>query len=277
MTVQGEPTYRGGVTGDAREVQLADAFVEMADTLVDDFDVLDFLHGLAGHCVELLDVEAAGLVLADKSGLLRVAASSTERVRLLELFELQNQEGPCLECFRSGQPVATEDLTEDDPDRWPLFAAEATEAGFRSVAALPLRLRGETIGALNLFRTAVGPLPPEQQRLGQALADVATIGILQERGSRRRELLARQLQEALDSRVIIEQAKGVLAERRGTHVDEAFRMLRQHARSSGERLSEVARRVVSRELELEQSGDAGTSRSEARDRNGESSRRPGSD
>jgi hypothetical protein len=138
-------------------------------------------------------------------------------------------------------------------------------------------MRGETIGALNLFRTAVGPLPPEQQRLGQALADVATIGILQERGSRRRELLARQLQEALDSRVIIEQAKGVLAERRGTHVDEAFRMLRQHARSSGERLSEVARRVVSRELELEQSGDAGTSRSEARDRNGESSRRPGSD
>ena len=142
--------------GERRERSLADAFVEMADTLVDDYDVLDFLHGLAGHCVDLLDVDAAGLMLADRDGVLRVAASSTEQVRLLELFELQNEEGPCLECFGSGSPVASDDLVEETTPRWPRFGPEATSAGFRSVVALPLRLREETIGALNLFRVQPG-------------------------------------------------------------------------------------------------------------------------
>jgi transcriptional regulator with GAF, ATPase, and Fis domain len=236
------------VSGDHREQQVAAAFVDLADTLVDDYDVLDFLHGLAEHCVALLDVEAAGLVLADPAGRLRVAASSSEKVRVLELFELQNEEGPCLECYRTGDPVSADDL--DDPDSgWTQFAEVTRTAGFRSVVALPLRLRDQTIGALNMFRVQRGPLTPAHRSLGQALADVATIGILQERGARRQEQLARQLQEALSSRVIIEQAKGVLAERRGMHVDEAFRVLRMYARSKGERLSDLARRVVLREID----------------------------
>jgi transcriptional regulator with GAF, ATPase, and Fis domain len=236
------------MTGPERERRVAEAFVELADTLVDDFDALDFLHGLTEHCVNLLDVEAAGLVLADGEGVLRVAASSNEQVRVLELFELQNEQGPCLECFSTGAAVSDDDL-ESPEGRWERFAGEAAAAGFRSVVALPLRLRDQTIGALNMFRAASGPMPPDDQSLGQALADVATIGILQERGAQRQEQLARQLQEALSSRIIIEQAKGVLAERRGVHVDEAFRALRSYARAHGERLSEVARLVVTRELD----------------------------
>ena len=236
--------YRGGVPPDPREVQLAEAFVDLADTLVADFDVLDFLHSLAGHCVDLLDVDAAGLMLADASGVLRVAASSSEVVRLLELFEVQSEDGPCLECFRTGQPVVEPDLAAAAADRWPQFRPEAAAAGFRSVVALPLRLRDQTIGALNLFGTRTGSMAPTDRSLAQALADVATIGILQERGVQQREVLARQLQQALDSRIVIEQAKGVLAERRGIHVDEAFRLLRRQARSTGTRLSVVAEQVV---------------------------------
>ena len=248
MTDARDNAYPGLVSGDHREQQVAAAFVDLADTLVDEYDVLDFLHGLAEHCVALLDVDAAGLVIADPAGRLRVAASSSEQVRVLELFELQNEEGPCLECYRTGVPVAADDL--DDPDSgWTQFAEVTRSAGFRSVAALPLRLRDQTIGALNMFRVQPGPLTPAHWSLGQALADVATIGILQERGARRQEQLARQLQEALSSRVIIEQAKGVLAERRGVHVDEAFRVLRTYARSNGERLSDLARRVVLREID----------------------------
>jgi GAF domain-containing protein len=240
----------GPATPDRREQLLADAFVEMADTLVDDYDVLDFLHGLAAHCVDLLDIDAAGLMLADRRGVLRVAASSSEQVRLLELYELQNEEGPCLECFASGVAVSSDDLENGDGTRWPHFGSEAMAAGFRSVLALPLRLRSETIGALNMFRTGTGPLGSLDRSLAQALADVATIGILQERGSQRREVLARQLQDALTSRVVIEQAKGVIAERLGLHVDKAFDLMRGYARSQNEKLSDVAGRVVSRELDL---------------------------
>ena len=182
--------------------------------------------------------------------LLRVAASSSEQVRLLELYELQNEEGPCLECFASGAAVSSDDLEDGDGTRWPKFGSEATAAGFRSVLALPLRLRSETIGALNMFRAGAGPLGTADRGLAQALADVATIGILQERGSQRREVLARQLQGALSSRVVIEQAKGVIAERLGVHVDEAFDLMRGYARSQNEKLSEVAERVVSRQLDL---------------------------
>ena len=246
-----------------RERLLADAFVEMADTLVDDYDVLDFLHGLAGHCVALLDVDAAGLMLADRTGTLRVAASSSEQVRLLELYELQNEEGPCLECFSSGQAVVGDDLTEDTSGRWPRFRAEALGAGFRSVVALPLRLRQDTIGALNLFRVDPGPFGAPDQSWAQALADVATIGILQERGTKRREVLAQQLQDALTSRIVIEQAKGVIAERQGVHVDNAFEQMRAYARSQGQRLSEVARLVVSRELDLRSDKSGRTSRSDS--------------
>jgi GAF domain-containing protein len=224
------------------EVQLADVFVEMADTLVDDFDVIDFLHVLAERCVHLLGVSAAGLLLTDLQGALQVVAASSERTRLLELFQLQTDQGPCLDCFRTGQPVSVTDLPS--AGRWPRFTAAAAKVGFAAVHALPMRLRNEVIGALNLFDTNPGPLGQSTLRIGQALADVATIGLLQQRAIRRRDTLTEQLQTALNSRILIEQAKGVLAERLHLDLDDAFTLLRSGARSRNRRLSELAQAIV---------------------------------
>ena len=222
---------------------LSDTFVELADTMVADFDVIDFLHLLTDRSVALLAASAAGVVLADPRGELRVAAASSEEAGLLELFQLQNDQGPCLECFRTGRPVTAADLAGPDR-RWPRFAPAAARAGFASVEALPMRLRDQVIGALNLFRAETGPLDPADLRIAQALADVATIGLLHERNVRRRETVAEQLQAALNSRVVIEQAKGKLAERLGTDMDRAFTMLRDHARTTNQRLTDVARAFV---------------------------------
>ena len=222
---------------------LSETFVELADTMVASFDVIDFLHALTDRTVRLLDVSAAGLLLADPRGELRVVAASTERARLLELFQLQNDQGPCLDCFRSGQPIAASDLTAE-AGRWPRFAAAADHAGFAAVQALPMRLREQTIGALNLFRAVAGPFDPADMRVGQALADVATISLLHERTLRHSETLNEQLQAALNSRVIIEQAKGKLAERLQLDMDQAFTVLRDRARYRNLRLADLARGVI---------------------------------
>ncbi|MEY9933216.1 transcriptional regulator with GAF, ATPase, and Fis domain [Catenulispora sp. GP43] len=226
-----------------RERQLVETFVEVADTLVDDFDVIDFLLTLAGRCVRLLDVEAAGIMLIDQRGHLHAAAASTENARLVELFELQSDAGPCIDCCRTGSPVVNADL-EANAERWPRFAEAARDSGFVAVHALPLRLRETVIGALNLFSAQSRVLTEDDVRAGQALADVATIGILAQRSLHQAELLAAQLQSALNSRVVIEQAKGVLAERRRISVDEAFTLLREHARNHNLRLSDLARDVA---------------------------------
>ena len=189
-----------------REQRLARVFVELADTLVAQFDVIDFLHTLTERCVELLGVDAAGLMLADQRGQLRVIASSAESARLVEVFELQHSEGPCMDCFHSGKQVVN--VGEDQMSaRWPDFAAEAAELGFRSAHALPMRLREEVIGAINLFTRDSRRLDDDDLAVGQAMADVATIGLLQERVGRQKDVLAEQLQMALNSRVLIEQAK----------------------------------------------------------------------
>jgi transcriptional regulator with GAF, ATPase, and Fis domain len=224
------------------EIQLADVFVEMADTLVDDFDVIDFMHVLTERCVQLLDVSAAGLLLTDGHDKLQVVAASSERTRLLELFQLQTDQGPCVDCFRTGQPVSVADLPS--AGRWPRFTAAAAAVGFAAVHALPMRLRTEIIGALNLFDASPGALDEGKLRIGQALADVASIGLLQQRAIRRRDVLTEQLQTALNSRVLIEQAKGVLAERLHLDVDEAFTVLRNGARQSNRRLSDLAQAVI---------------------------------
>ena len=222
---------------------LSATFVELTDTMVADFDVIDFMHVLTDRSVQLLDVAAAGLLLADPRGELRVVAASSQAARLLELFQLQNDEGPCLECFRAGQPVTATDL-KAEARRWPRFAGAAQEAGFSAVQALPMRLREQVIGALNLFRAVPGPFDPANIRIGQAMADVATISLLQERNVRHSDTLNEQLQTALNSRVIIEQAKGKLAERLGIDVDTAFTLLRQQARNRNQRLSDLARAFV---------------------------------
>ena len=227
----------------AREERLSRVFVELADTLVSGFDVVEFLHMLTERCVELLDVGAAGVVLADRQGALRVMASSDERAHTLELFEVQTQEGPCLDCVRSGEPVVNEPLRAEG-NRWPAFSREARAAEFRFAHALPLRLRDQVLGALNLFSDEESRLAEAELVVGQALADVATIGLLQARATEEARVLAEQLQRALNSRVIIEQAKGMLAEHANVDLDAAFRLLRGYARNRNEYLSDVARALV---------------------------------
>ncbi len=223
--------------------RLARTFVELADTLVDHFDLVEFLHMLVDRCMELLDVSATGLLLGDSCDRLRVMASSAENIHLLELFQLQNHDGPCLDCYRTGAPVSHPDLSMA-ADRWPLFAPAATASGFRTVHALPMRLRSQIIGALNLFHTDPNALAPEVTQIGQAMADVATIGLIQERALHQHDLLVNQLQIALDSRVLIEQAKGVLAERHHIDPGHAFTLLRNYARNHNQRLTELAAAVI---------------------------------
>jgi transcriptional regulator with GAF, ATPase, and Fis domain len=235
------------------EVQLTDVFVEMADTLVADFDVIDFLQVLAGRSVQLLGVSAAGVLLTDQQGALRVLAASTERTRLLELFQVQTDQGPCLECFHTGRPLSISDIAAT-ADRWPRFATAAAEVGFAAVHTVPLRLREDIIGALNLFDVNPGALDHETLRIAQALADVATIGLLQQRAVHRSEVLTEQLQTALTSRILIEQAKGAIAERRHIDVDDAFTLLRDSARRSNRRLSDLAQAVIDGSEQLPPAG-----------------------
>jgi GAF domain-containing protein len=218
--------------------------VELADTLVDDFDVVELLTRLADRCVEVLDVSAAGLMVARPGGgELQVVASSSDAMRVLELFELQAEEGPCPDCYHTGEPVLNEDLATVD-GRWPRFAPHALEAGFRSVHALPMRLRRQTIGALNLFREAEGGLDEADVHAGQALADIATIAILQQRAAADARVLNEQLSQALNTRIVIEQAKGVLAEQANLDMEQSFARLRTYARSHNIRLADVAQRVI---------------------------------
>lgn len=230
--------------GMARERRLAEIFVEVADSLVEDFDVIDLLHRLSARCVELLDVSAAGILLADAHGELQIIAASDEHTRLLELLALQHDQGPCVECYATGAARTNIDLTREEASAaWPRFAAQARATGYVTTHAIPLRLRHRVVGALNLFQTAPNPLD-DDIALAQALADVATIAVLQQRTLEQSHVENSQLQNALTSRILIEQVKGVLAERWNTSVDEAFAAFRAYARARHLRLSDLAARII---------------------------------
>lgn len=222
---------------------LSEFFVEVADALVDDYDFVEFLHDLTVKAAAVSGADAVGLVLSDHRGRVRFMAASNETGKLLELFQIQNDEGPCLDCVTTGAPIVNADLASAS-DRWPAFAPLAIEAGFQSVHAFPMRLRDKVIGALNLFGTEDSRFEPEEVRVVQALADVATIAILHERNISQAEVLTEQLQGALNSRVVIEQAKGALAHAEGISTADAFAMLRTRARSHNERLVDVALSVL---------------------------------
>lgn len=230
------PRDRTAVSTD--ENLLIRTLVELADNLVDDFDVVDLLTHLADRAVEVLDVAAAGVMLAGPSGVLQVVASSSETMRILELFELQADEGPCVDCYTDGQAVVNVDLAADT--RWRRFAAQAVAYGFQSVHALPLRLRGRTIGALNMFRTDQGTLDGTDVMAAQALADVATIAVIQHEAAVDAQTLNLQLSQALHSRITIEQAKGKISQASGLGMDSAFQRLRNHARNHNLHLSRLA-------------------------------------
>ncbi|MGB5758692.1 MAG: GAF and ANTAR domain-containing protein [Acidimicrobiales bacterium] len=225
-----------------REARLARTFVEVADTLVADFDVVDLHTLLADRCVEIFAINAAGVMVVAPDGSLRVTASSNEAAKALELFELQAEEGPCYDCFHSGRPIINQDLATVH-GRWPRFAPTALGHGFSTAHALPMRLRDEVIGALNLFQIT-GRLEQQDFDGAQALADIATIAILHHRAGIQAQLLNDQLDQALTSRIVIEQAKGMLAALGGMTMDGAFNSMRAYARGSNRRLSDVARDVT---------------------------------
>ena len=226
-----------------REQDLLRAFIEFADTIVDEYDVVEFLHRLANRCVELVDASEAGIMLADRDGTLHYVASSSERMRLIELFELQHDEGPCLDAYRDGVAVHTS-LNDDANTRWPRFAPHAREEGIESVSAVPMRLRTDVIGALNILSTHSAPLSADDQQVAQALADIATIGILQERALNDAKVVTFQLEGALESRIVIEQAKGIVAERNHVAIDTAFELLRGYARTHNRLLRQTAQDVI---------------------------------
>lgn len=226
-----------------RERQLAEAFVTLADTMVDDYDIIDLLHTLVERCSALLDATDAGILLSNMAGELEVVASTNERSRLIGLLQLGEGEGPCVDAYRTGRLITVDDIAGTYA-RWPAFAIAAAETGYASMHAIPLRLRKDTIGSLNLFRDRTGGFSDGDAIAAQALADVATIGILHERSLRESDVARSQLQRALDSRIVIEQAKGVIAQTENVDMDTAFQIIRATARNSSTRLSEVARRIV---------------------------------
>jgi GAF domain-containing protein len=235
----------------AREDRLVETLVTLADTLVDQYDIIDFLQTLAERCVDLVDVSAAGIMLADPQRELRHAACSNEQMRLVELFELQVEEGPCFDAYRTQTPVVCNSL-EEAAQRWPEFTRNADESGFAAFSAVPMRLRDTVVGALNLFSTDARALGEDDIKVVQAMADIATIGILQERSIRDAHAFSTQLELALESRVVIEQAKGIVAERNHITVDDAFDQIRRFARAHNRLLSETARQIIDGSLQVEE-------------------------
>lgn len=248
------------MSGQSREARLSAAFVKLADTLTADFDIVDLLHTLVEECAAILDTQAGGLMLADSDGELQLIASTSERADFVEIMQLNAGAGPCVDCFNTGMAVAVADIAESGA-KWPEFRAAALEQGFRSVNATPMRLRGQVLGTMNLFSTSVGELTEQDAAAAQALADVATIGLLQEHVIRESAIVTGQLQRALDSRVLIEQAKGVLAETGSIDMGEAFATLREHAREHDLSLRTVAEGVIDRSINIfarSRSGQVGT-------------------
>jgi transcriptional regulator with GAF, ATPase, and Fis domain len=237
------------MTEASREEVLIDTFASLADTMVAGYDVVDLLQSLVESCTNLLEIAAAGILLADENGELDVVASSSEAARLVELMQISAEAGPCIESFATGVVVVVADIALA-PLKWSRFRDSAIEQGFGSICAIPRRLRDTTIGALNLLSTGVGELAEADVKVARALADVATIGILQERALAESAVVREQLSQALQSRVVIEQAKGVLSQTRSVSTEDAFTLMRAYARSNRLKLSEVAQRVVSRDLHI---------------------------
>jgi GAF domain-containing protein len=233
----------------SREQRITEAFVRVADTLMDSYDIVDLLSTLITQCTDLLGVQAGGMLIVDAAGTLELVASTSEEAEFVEIMQLAAGGGPCIECFDTGKAISIADI-EKDVGRWPEFRKAALQRGFRSVHATPMRLRGTVIGTMNLLGTDPGELSERDVALAQALADVAIIGILQERSLRDPRIIAEQLHLALDTRIMVEQAKGVLAEKQSLSMDEAFNALRAYSRAESITLRTVAEGVVDRSINL---------------------------
>jgi GAF domain-containing protein len=236
--------------GTSREARISAAFVTVADTLTTDYDMVDLLHTLVFECAGILEMEAGGLMLVDGNGQLQLMTSTSEAADLVEIMQLSAAAGPCIDCFRTGIAVSVGEISESD--RWPEFRTAAMGQGFRSVLATPMKLRGRILGTMNLFGTAAGVVGDRDAAVAQALADVATIGILQERVIQEGHLMEGQLHRALDSRIMIEQAKGVIANELSLSMDDAFNLLRKYARDRNFTIRSVSEQVSNREISVQQ-------------------------
>lgn len=238
-----------GANDQKRDRELVDTLVGFADAVVSDFDISDLFYRLVESCINLADADEAGLLLMDKDGVLGIAAATSQATQLVELLQLQVSEGPCLDAFRTGEVVKTGPLDDEEAEaRWPQFAPQAAAAGFDSVFAIPMRLRDTVLGSLNLFRIGPGEASDADIAAARALADLATIAILQERAATQAREVIDQLQQALDTRVVIEQAKGMVAERSRLDIETAFERIRSYARSNNLRLADVSSRITSGEI-----------------------------
>jgi hypothetical protein len=231
-----------------REAQLSGLLVRLADTLSDDVDLVELMTILVEGTVSILAVDEAGVVLADPRGSLRIVASSSERMRDLELYEIQNEDGPCLECFSDGEAVLNVHLNVGSDERWPLFSPRARQIGYQVVHAFPIRHKEATIGMVNAFAISEADLVDDEVQVGKAMAQMAAIGLLHQRVLLERQAVIEQLQHALDARVTVEQAKGVLSERLGTSVADAYQVLREYARRNATPVTEVAAAVLTRQI-----------------------------
>lgn len=249
MTDMNEPDQHSGIAAEDREGRLGRAFVALADTLTSDYDLVELLQLLVDTCTDLLDTAGGGLLLADAQGRLQLVASTSEQADLVELVQIGAQNGPCFDCFASGTAVTVPDLRDTD-GRWSSFTREALAQGFASVHATPMRLRNQVIGTMNLLDVKPRALAGADIAVAQALTDVATIGILQARLLRESTIVAEQLHSALSSRVLIEQAKGVLSATTRLSIDDSFRALRAYARRTNTPLRTVAAGVVDRTLDV---------------------------
>lgn len=233
----------------SRETFISSAFVAIADTLTTDFDIVDMLHTLVEQCTLILDTSQGGLMLVDGRGELQLMTSTSQGADFVEVMQLNSAAGPCIECFTTGTAVSVPNIN-DTGDKWPDFTSGALQRGFLSAHATPMRLRGHVIGTMNLFSTKRGALSERDASLAQALTDVATIGILQQRVITETNMLAEQLHRALDSRVLIEQAKGMVAHSLNVSMDDAFTALRNYSRERSVSLRSVAEGISDRTISV---------------------------
>lgn len=235
----------------SREARIIDTLVELADILVTPFEPDDLLYRLVDSCLEVLDAQAAGVLLRDQSGELRAVTATSRDVKELEVFEVALSEGPSYEAFRSGEQVAVDDLANHGHE-WPNITSAAQRQGFAACYGFPLRWHDDTVGALNVFLTAAqAPMSMSDQRAGRGLADIATIALLQGQRSSEADARTEQLQQALDNRVLIEQAKGLLGERHGLGAREAFERLRRYCRGHNLSLHQAAQEILEGRLDPE--------------------------
>ncbi len=227
---------------------LLEAYESFGRALLRPYEIGDVLYRLTDQVVEVLDIDGSGVCLAPNGGGLQLLSATDHHVAAIEDTQLTAGTGPILSAYETGEQVRVDDLV--DANDWPEFTRFAVDRGMRAVASLPMPVDERRIGALDLFRAEAHVWTDEEMQAAQGLANMASAYVLNHQALSESRTLAGQLQTALDSRIIVEQAKGLLAGRHGLTPNDAFGRLRQYARARGDRLHDVCRHVVEGTLDL---------------------------